>query len=134
MIHLTPEQRVFVTERHLATLSTLRADGTVHVVPVAFTWDHERGMARVTTNRTSVKAKNARGYGDGPARGSICQVDGGRWITLEGELRVREDDETVRDAERRYAVRYRELEENPERIVLELAVDRVMSSVYMSRG
>jgi hypothetical protein len=40
----------------------------------------------------------------------------------------------VRDAERRYAVRYRELEENPERIVLELAVDRVMSSVYMSRG
>ncbi|MFD2841220.1 pyridoxamine 5'-phosphate oxidase family protein [Populibacterium corticicola] len=134
MIHLTPEQRVFVTERHLATLSTLRANGTVHVVPVAFTWDHERGVARVTTNRSSVKARNARGHGDTPARGSICQVEGGRWITLEGELRVLDDGESVRDAERRYAVRYRELEENPERIVLELAVDRVMSSAYMSRG
>ncbi len=134
MIHLTPEQRVFVTERHLATLSTLRADGTVHVVPVAFTWDHDKGVARVTTNRTSVKARNARGYADAPARGSICQVDGGRWITLEGELRVLQDEESVRDAERRYAVRYRELEDNPERIVLELSVDKVMSSVYMARG
>ena len=31
MIHLTPEQHVFVTERHLATLTTLRPDGTPHV-------------------------------------------------------------------------------------------------------
>jgi PPOX class probable F420-dependent enzyme len=133
MIHLTPEQRVFVTERHLATLSTHRADGSIHVVPVAFTWDHAQGVARITTNRTSVKAKNAQGYGTDPARGVICQVDGGRWITLEGELRVKTDSETVRDAENRYAQRYRVLEANPERIVLELAIDKVMSSVYMAR-
>lgn len=133
MFHLTPEQRVFVTERHLATLSTHRADGSIHVVPVAFTWDQERGIARVTTNRTSVKARNARGYGEQPARGSICQVEGGRWITLEGQLTVSEELQDVRDAEERYAKRYRTLERNPERVVVELAVDKVMSSVYMAR-
>lgn len=133
MFHLTPEQRVFVTERHLATLSTHRADGSIHVVPVAFTWDQDKGIARITTNTTSVKAKNARGYGDKPARGVICQVDGGRWITLEGELSALEDPEVVRDAEARYAKRYRTLEDNPQRIVLQLVVDKVMSSVYMAR-
>ena len=29
----------FLTERHLATLTTLRPDGTPHVVPVGFTYD-----------------------------------------------------------------------------------------------
>lgn len=133
MIHLTPEQRVFVTERHLATLSTHRKDGSIHVVPVAFTWDQDSGIARITTNRTSVKAKNSRGYGDKPVRGSVCQVDGGRWITLEGQLTVLETADAVADAEDRYAKRYRQLEANPERVVLELKVEKVMSSTYMAR-
>lgn len=132
MVRLNPEQRVFVTERHLATLSTHRKDGSIHVVPVAFTWDQDQGVARITTNRTSVKAKNARGHDDAASRGSICQVEGGRWITLEGELSVLEDEAAVRDAEARYSKRYRQLEENPERIVLELRVDKVMSSIYMA--
>lgn len=135
MIHLTPEQRVFVTERHLATLSTLRPDGTPHVVPVAFTWDADRGIATTTTREGSGKVRNieaaaARGV---PARGALCQVDGGRWLTLEGELTVWRDPEVVADAERRYAVRYRTLEPSPTRIVLRLAVDRVMGSAYMTR-
>src|SRR5690606_37891896 len=49
VIHLTPEQHVFVTERHLATLTTLRPDGTPHVVPVGFTWDPAAGVLRITT-------------------------------------------------------------------------------------
>ena len=135
MIHLTPEQRVFVTERHLATLTTLRTDGTPHVVPVAFTWDAEHGTAVMTTREGSVKVRNiealaAQGLA---ARGALCQVDGGRWLTLEGELTVRRDPEVVADAERRYAVRYRHLEPSPSRIVLRLAVDRVMGSAYMTR-
>ena len=36
VIRLSPEARVFVGERHLATLTTVRPDGTLHVVPVAF--------------------------------------------------------------------------------------------------
>ena len=135
MIHLTPEQRVFVTERHLATLTTLRTDGTPHVVPVAFTWDPESGTAVMTTREGSAKVHNieAAGAQGGPARGALCQVDGGRWLTLEGELSVVRDPEVIADAERRYALRYRHLEPSPTRIVLRLAVDRVMGSAYMTR-
>ena len=135
MIHLTPEQRVFVTERHLATLSTLRADGSPHVVPVGFTWDDDLGVLRITTNVTSVKARNlAAGTPDGgPARGAVCQVDGGRWITIEGPTTVVDDPEEIAEAVRRYGTRYRVLEPNPRRVVLRMTADRVMSSSYMAR-
>ncbi|MEO7518626.1 MAG: pyridoxamine 5'-phosphate oxidase family protein, partial [Acidimicrobiales bacterium] len=36
---LPPEVLAFLDERHLATLTTLRPDGSPHVVAVAFTWD-----------------------------------------------------------------------------------------------
>ncbi|MDO8148528.1 TIGR03618 family F420-dependent PPOX class oxidoreductase [Isoptericola sp. b515] len=134
MIRLNPEQLVFVTERHLATLTTLRANGTPHVVPVGFTWDAERGIARVTARRGSVKAANARRRGpDGePPRAALCQVDGGRWLTLEGTLEAVEDPDAVAEAVRRYARRYRQVAYDPRRIVLELTVDRTMSSAYMA--
>lgn len=134
MIRLNPEQLVFVTERHLATLTTLRADGTPHVVPVAFTWDQDAGVLRITTNRSSVKARNARLRGaDGtPPRAAVCQVEGGRWITLEGTIEVVEDPDEVVDAVARYARRYRHLEPNPERVVLRLTPDKVMASTYMA--
>ncbi|WP_029068847.1 pyridoxamine 5'-phosphate oxidase family protein [Jonesia quinghaiensis] len=132
MFHLTPEQLVFVTERHLATLTTLRSDGTPHVVPVAFTWDPEQGVARITTKKTSVKARNAMRDG-APQRAALCQVDGGRWMTLEGVITLSEDRAEIDDAVARYARRYRQLGENPQRVVLRVTVDRVMSSAYMSR-
>ncbi|MCK0116593.1 TIGR03618 family F420-dependent PPOX class oxidoreductase [Isoptericola sp. S6320L] len=134
MIRLNPEQLVFVTERHLATLTTLRADGTPHVVPVAFTWDADQGIVRITARRTSVKARNARRRGpDGePPRAAVCQVDGGRWMTLEGTITVVEDADEVAEAVRRYAKRFRQLQHDPDRIVLQLAADRVMASAYMS--
>lgn len=134
MIRLNPEQLVFVTERHLATLTTLRADGTPHVVPVAYTWDTEQGVVRITTRRTSIKAANARRRTpDGaPPRAAVCQVDGGRWLTLEGRIEVVEDADEVADAVTRYARRYRQLEHDPQRVVLRLTVDRTMASAYMS--
>ncbi|MGO1318163.1 MAG: pyridoxamine 5'-phosphate oxidase family protein [Cellulomonadaceae bacterium] len=135
MIHLTPEQQIFVTERHLATLTTLRPDGTPHVVPVGFTWDAEAGVVRVTTNDTSVKARNvlvAQENG-APGAAAVCQVDGGRWITLEGTMTLSRDPAEIADAVRRYTVRYRQPGENPRRVVLRLEVQRVMSSTYMAR-
>ena len=36
-LSLSPALVEFVTERHLATLVTLRADGSPHAVPVGFT-------------------------------------------------------------------------------------------------
>lgn len=122
------ELRDFFTERHLATLTTLRADGTPHVVPVGVTLDVGTRTARVITSGTSVKARHVRA-GAGTARVAVCQVDGRRWTTLEGVAVVRDDPESVADAVQRYAARYRQPRVNPARVVLEIAVDRVLGTV-----
>jgi PPOX class probable F420-dependent enzyme len=129
VIRLSDAQLEFVAERHLATLTTMRPDGTPHVVPVAFTWDAEAGVARVTTRRTTTKAANARGRAGAPRpRAALCQVDGRRWLTLEGTIEVSEDPAEIAEATRRYAVRYRSRPYDPERVVLRVAADRRMSS------
>jgi PPOX class probable F420-dependent enzyme len=115
----------FFTERHLATLTTLRADGTPHVVPVGVTLDAATGTARVITSGTSAKARHVRA---GQSRVAVCQVDGRRWATLEGTAVVREDAAAVADAEARYAQRYRVPRENPARVVLVISVDRVLGT------
>jgi PPOX class probable F420-dependent enzyme len=111
----------FLTERHLATLTTLRPDGTPHVVPVGFTWDAGAGLARVITSGTSRKAAHAAG-----TRVALCQVDGARWLTLEGKATVTGDAARVAEAVRRYALRYRQPRVNPRRVAIEITVDRIM--------
>ena len=115
-----------MAERHLATLTTLRADGSPHAVPVGFTWDPDALVARVIASRGSAKVRQARAGG----RAALCQVAGRRWITLEGPTRVLEDPESVHDAEQRYAVRYRVPRPNPERVVVVLDVDRVLGGSW----
>ncbi len=109
----------FLAERHLATITTTRPDGTPHVVPVGFTWDGT--LARVITSGASRKAAHADG-----ARVALCQVDGGRWVTLEGKAVVSADPDRVAEAVRRYAERYRQPRVNPARVVIEISVDRTM--------
>ena len=111
--------RAFLEERHLATLTTLRADGSPHVVAVGFTWDADAGVVRVITSGESVKARNAARGG----RAAVCQVDGRRWLTLEGTARVLTDVDSVADAERRYGLRYRTPRPNPRRVVVLIDVD-----------
>ena len=124
---LSPEGLEFVTVRHLATVSTLRRDGTPHVTPVGFTWDAEAGLARVICSGRSQKARNV----ERDPRVAICQVDGRLWLALEGRATVVADPERVRDAERRYAQRYREPRENPARVVIEIAVGRLLGSASL---
>ena len=114
----------FLAERHLASLTTLRADGSPHVVPVGFTYDATTGTARVITRRGSVKARNLAAGG----RAVLCQVDGRRWLSLEGRARVRVDADAVAEAVRRYAQRYRRPRPNPERVAIEIAVDRILGA------
>jgi PPOX class probable F420-dependent enzyme len=121
--------RAFLAERHLATFTTLRPDGSPHVVPVGFTWDGAATTARVICSAGSVKARNAATGG----RVALCQLDGRRWITLEGTAVRRDDDEAVADAVRRYAERYREPRPNPERVVLEITVDVALGPSSWSR-
>ena len=119
---LSDEFREFWTERHLAVLVTLRADGSPHAVPVGVTLDIEAGLARVICRGGSVKARNA----DARGVAVVSQVDGRRWSTLEGDAVVRADPAPVAEAERRYAQRYRQPRPNPERVVIEIAVRRVL--------
>jgi len=77
-----PELRSFWAERHLCTLTTLRADGSPHVVPVGVTFDAEQMLARVITNGASQKVRNLERATD--PRVAMCQIDGRRWSTLEG--------------------------------------------------
>jgi F420H(2)-dependent biliverdin reductase len=115
----------FLRERHLATLTTLRADGSPHVVAVGFTWDADRRLVRVITSGNSVKAAN----GAHGRRAAVCQVDGRRWLTLEGATRLLTAAHEVTEAEDRYAGRYRRPRPNPRRVVLVLDVDRALGSV-----
>jgi F420H(2)-dependent biliverdin reductase len=122
---LAPGLLELLTERHLATLTTLRADGSPHVVPVGVTFDAATATARVITSGTSAKARHVRA---GQQRVAVCQVDGRRWITLEGAAVVRDDPASVADAVERYARRYRQPRENPARVVIEISVDRVLGN------
>jgi len=121
---LTNDALAFLTERHLAMLTTLRADNSPHVVAVGFTFDPKTHIARVITTGGSQKAVNAQ-------RGRVAvlsQVDGARWLSLEGRASVNREVDAVRDAELRYAQRYRTPRVNPRRVVIEVQIERVLGS------
>lgn len=126
----------FWAQRHLVTLTTLRANGSPHVVPVGATLDPDAGLVRVITSRTSAKARHvARGAGAGREgvagsdRAAVCQVDGRYWTTIEGRAEILDAPEEVAEAERRYAQRYRQPRENPERVVLAIRVTKVLGNL-----
>jgi PPOX class probable F420-dependent enzyme len=121
---LTNDALAFLTERHLAMLTTLRVDSSPHVVAVGFTFDPKTHIARVITTGGSQKAVNAE-------RGGVAvlsQVDGARWLSLEGRASVNREVDAVRDAELRYAQRYRTPRVNPRRVVIEVQIERVLGS------
>jgi PPOX class probable F420-dependent enzyme len=122
---LPPSALTFVAERHLATLTTLRPDGSPHVVAVGFTWDPDAGLVRIITWATSRKVRNLT-VAAGGARAAVSQVDGGRWLTFEGPAAVTDDPARVAEAVRRYAERYRQPGERPDRVAIEITVDRVL--------
>jgi PPOX class probable F420-dependent enzyme len=114
----------FWTVRLLCTLTTLRADGRPHVVPVGATLDVEERCAWVITGGGSAKARHLAE----PGPVAICQVDGARWATIEGTAVVLSDEASVARAVERYAVRYRQPRENPERVAIRVEVDWVLCS------
>ena len=120
-----PPVLAFTAERHLATLTTLRADGSPHVVAVGFSFDAAAGVARVITFPAAVKARNAARGG----RAAVSQVDGGRWLTMEGPVRLVIDPEGVAAAVAGYAARYGAPRQRPDRVAIEIAVDRVLGRV-----
>jgi PPOX class probable F420-dependent enzyme len=118
--------REFWAQRRVCALTTVRPDGRPHTVAVGATLDPEAGVVRVITYRTSVKVANVRAAGPEGAPVTVSQVEGGRWSTVEGIARVREEPERVAEAVRRYALRYREPRPNPERVAIEISVRSVL--------
>ena len=119
---ITEEMLTFLCENHLASLTTMRSDGSPHVVPVGFSYDPELQIVRVITFTSSVKYKNALRGG----RAVVSQVDGGRWLSLEGTVTGTNDPARVAAAVAGYAARYRQPKERGDRVAIEIAVDRVL--------
>ena len=119
---ITPEMLTFLAEYHLASLTTMRADGSPHVVPVGFSYDADTATVRIITFASSAKYKNALRGG----RAVVSQVDGGRWLTLEGTVCGTSDATRVALAVQGYASRYRQPGEREDRVAIEIAVDRIM--------
>ena len=121
---LTNDALAFLTERHLAMLTTLRSDNSPHVVAVGFTFDPKTHIARVITTGGSQKAVNAKNAAS-PCSARSTAPGGCRW---RARPRVNTETEAVRDAELRYAQRYRTPRVNPKRVVIEVRVERVLGS------
>jgi PPOX class probable F420-dependent enzyme len=122
---LPPEVLAFLTERHLATLTTLRPDGSPHVVPVGFSYEAEAALVRVITFAGSRKVLNLEAKPG--SRAVVCQVDGGRWLALEGTAVVTGDPARCAEAVRRYGERYRPPKDRgADRRTIEIAVDTVL--------
>jgi F420H(2)-dependent biliverdin reductase len=112
----------FLRERHLATLTTLRPDGSPHVVPVGFAYSPGERLVRIISADGTQKARNAERCG----RAAVGQVDGRRWLTLEGDIRLRREPGRIVAAEHAYAERYQDPRPRDDRIAIEITVDRIL--------
>jgi PPOX class probable F420-dependent enzyme len=123
---LSDDVMAFLRERHLATLTTLRSDLSPHVVAVGFSYDQVARIARVITWAGSQKARNAARMQARSQRAAVCQVDGGRWLSLEVPARLVADPDGVRAGVEGYAARYRQPKQRDDRVVIEIAVERIL--------
>ncbi|KQX05065.1 MULTISPECIES: TIGR03618 family F420-dependent PPOX class oxidoreductase [unclassified Leifsonia] len=127
LARLSPDGLTFVTDRHLATLSTIAPDGSIHVVAVGFTVEQRDSgelIARIITSGPSQKVRNVeRGV-----LATIGQVEGRHWLSLAGTAQILRDPESVADAVERYSARYRQPQPNPLRVVIAITVTKVLGS------
>ena len=122
--HLTAAVLAFLADRPPATPTTLRPDGSPHVVPVGFAFDPSDGLVRVISFAGSRKVRNLAATPGG--RAVVCQVEGGRWLALEGSAVVTAEPDRVERAVAAYAARYRQPGEREDRVAIEITVDRVL--------
>ena len=83
-----------------------------------------RAAMRIITWSASRKARNLTASPG--SRAVVSQVDGGRWLSLEGPATVTGDPSRVAAAVAGYAARYREPGDRADRVAIEIAVDRVL--------
>ena len=120
--HLTESEHEFLVESHLGTLTTMRADGTPHVVAIAFTYEAEDGTVSIICGDGTQKVRNIERTG----RAAVCQLDGPRWLTLEGPAQVVRDAPGIAGAVSAFEARFRPARENPTRVAIRIEVDRIL--------
>lgn len=125
-VRVPAEVEAFLNDpAQVAAFTTIRPDGSLHVAPVRFTFDPAAAVARVMTVATSRKARNLLAAPG--SRVALCQVHGFTWVTLEGTGTVVDDPARVTLGAGLYAKRYWSAPPNPPgRVVIEIAVDRVL--------
>ena len=90
----------FWNERRVAILATLRADGTVHQVPVRCMRDGDRFL--VLSDSRSVKVRNV----GQSQRASIAEETSRRWATVEGVAHISTDPDLIAYARSLYRARH----------------------------
>ncbi|MFD3995063.1 pyridoxamine 5'-phosphate oxidase family protein [Streptomyces sp. NPDC058583] len=120
----------FWQERRTCFLTTRRPDGTPHLIPVGVTYDPETRVARVISDGASKKVRNIRAVkaAGNEALVAVSQAEGRRWCTLEGTAVIKDDPESVAEAERRYEKRYKAPRINPNRVVIEITITHAMGT------
>jgi F420H(2)-dependent biliverdin reductase len=119
---LTADGSRFVTDYHLATLSTLGPSGGIHVVAVGFTFVD--GVVRIITSDGSQKVRNV----ERDDRATVAQVSGAQWLSIAGRGEIEREPDAIADAVRLYAERYRQPRVNPQRVVIRITPDKTLGS------
>jgi PPOX class probable F420-dependent enzyme len=122
---LTERGLRFVSDRHLATLSTIGPQGGLHVVAVGFTYVD--GVVRIITSGGSQKVRNV----ERDDRATVAQVSGAEWLSIAGRAIIERDPDSVDLAVQLYAERYRQPRENPTRVVIRIDPERMLGSSGM---
>jgi PPOX class probable F420-dependent enzyme len=119
---LNVDGRRFLTDRHLATLSTIAPDGSLHVVAVGFTVAD--GVVRIITGDGTQKVRNVERDG----RATVAQVEGAQWVSIGGVATIERDPAAVARAVELYAARYRQPRVNPQRVVIRIEPHKLLAS------
>ena len=126
------EMDQFLAQPRIAHLVTLRPEGTPHVAPVWFLWD--RGRAFVMADTNAVKVRNIEGNpavalsiatSDRPL--SYVVLEGQAEVTSEHLPQVVERMCVLYDGPERGAEFAKELLGEDRMVLLEIAIDRIMS-------
>lgn len=121
-VALTDDGSRFVSDRHLATLSTIGPAGGIHVVAVGYTLVD--GVVRIITSDGSQKVRNV----ERDARATVAQVAGPQWLSIAGSAAVERDPDAIAHAVSLYAQRYRPPRVNARRVVLIITPESVLGS------
>ena len=118
----------FVSDHHLATLSTIGPSGDIHVVAVGFTF--VEGIVRIITSGDTQKVRNL----ERDARATVAQVSGPQWLSIAGNAVIERDPDAVVHAVSLYAARYRQPRVNPKRVVIAITPEKVLGSAGLRRS